>query len=267
MSNWHRPAGSAARHGFDVALGPREAGWEHAGLNVLTLAPGERRLIMTSGCEWLVLPLVGPVPGRVGRRRQGALPRGPHRPVRRSDRLRLRPPDVARHGHQHRRCPARAAPRARPSGPLPFRRIPAEECVTELRGAGHSSRQVRNFGTPDVLNADSIIACEVLTPAGNWSSYPPHKHDEEHEGRESELEEIYYFEMRGVDGSIRGRPAVRLPAGLRHAGPADQRDGRGAHTVTSSSCRTAGTVPRWRRPATTCTTSTSWPVPATSASG
>ena len=54
MSNWHRPAGSAARHGFDVALGPREAGWEHAGLNVLTLAPGERRLIMTSGCEWSV---------------------------------------------------------------------------------------------------------------------------------------------------------------------------------------------------------------------
>ena len=60
---------------------------------------------------------------------------------------------------------------------------------------------MRNFGTPDVLNADSIIACEILTPAGNWSSYPPHKHDEEHEGRESELEEIYYFEMRGVEGA------------------------------------------------------------------
>ena len=81
-----------------------------------------------------------------------------------------------------------------------------------------------------MLNADSIIACEVLTPAGNWSSYPPHKHDEEHEDRESELEEIYYFEMRGADASMsRGLPAVRLPAGLRHARPADQRDGRGAH--------------------------------------
>ena len=76
---------------------------------------------------------------------------------------------------------------------------------------------MRNFGTPDALNADSIIACEVLTPAGNWSSYPPHKHDEEHEGRESELEEIYYFEMRGVRGDARKAAAVRLPARLRHA--------------------------------------------------
>ena len=39
-----------------------------------------------------------------------------------------------------------------------------------------------------------LIACEVLTPAGNWSSYPPHKHDEQRPG-ESELEEIYYFEV------------------------------------------------------------------------
>ena len=59
MSEWFRPAGSASRHGFDVALGPREAGWEHTGLNVLTLAPGERREIRTGDCEWLVLPLAG----------------------------------------------------------------------------------------------------------------------------------------------------------------------------------------------------------------
>jgi 5-deoxy-glucuronate isomerase len=58
-----------------------------------------------------------------------------------------------------------------------------------------ASRQVRNFGTPGVLDADSIIACEVLTPAGNWSSYPPHKHDEHRPGKESVLEEIYYFEV------------------------------------------------------------------------
>jgi 5-deoxy-glucuronate isomerase len=51
-----------------------------------------------------------------------------------------------------------------------------------------------------VLNADSIIACEVLTPAGNWSSYPPHKHDEPRPDRESVLEEIYYFEMRAEAG-------------------------------------------------------------------
>jgi 5-deoxy-glucuronate isomerase len=83
----------------------------------------------------------------------------------------------------------------------PVRHLPAGAVPVELRGAGSSTRQVNNFGVPGVLDADTLIACEVLTPAGNWSSYPPHKHDEEHEGRESELEEIYYFEMRGVEGA------------------------------------------------------------------
>jgi 5-deoxy-glucuronate isomerase len=72
--------------------------------------------------------------------------------------------------------------------------VAAADVRVELRGAGHCSRQVNNFGTPDVLDADRLIACEVLTPAGNWSSYPPHKHDTERPG-ESVLEEAYYFEV------------------------------------------------------------------------
>jgi 5-deoxy-glucuronate isomerase len=64
----------------------------------------------------------------------------------------------------------------------------------ELRGAGAASRQVNNFCTPDAFDAEVLIACEVLTPGGNWSSYPPHKHDEA-TAFESELEEIYYFEV------------------------------------------------------------------------
>ena len=65
-----------------------------------------------------------------------------------------------------------------------------------MRGAGYCSRQVNDFGIPSVLDAESILACEVLTPEGNWSSYPPHKHDEHLQDRESALKEIYYFEMR-----------------------------------------------------------------------
>lgn len=70
----------------------------------------------------------------------------------------------------------------------------------ELRGAGSCSREVRNFGVPATLEAEAIIACEVVTPAGNWSSYPPHKHDEHRDGLESELEEIYYFESQVARG-------------------------------------------------------------------
>jgi 5-deoxy-glucuronate isomerase len=77
---------------------------------------------------------------------------------------------------------------------LPFRHVKADDVRVEMRGAGACSRRVNNFGTPDVLEADRLIACEVFTPAGNWSSFPPHKHDTDRPG-ESVLEEIYYFEV------------------------------------------------------------------------
>ena len=53
---------------------------------------------------------------------------------------------------------------------------------------------MNNFCTPAAFEADKLIACEVLTPGGNWSSYPPHKHDET-KSNECELEEIYYFQV------------------------------------------------------------------------
>ena len=53
---------------------------------------------------------------------------------------------------------------------------------------------------------DKLIGVEVITPAGNWSSYPPHKHDETRDD-ESELEEIYYylFRSQAPDGVDPGR--------------------------------------------------------------
>ncbi|WP_030760648.1 5-deoxy-glucuronate isomerase [Streptomyces sp. NRRL F-2664] len=80
---------------------------------------------------------------------------------------------------------------------LPARYGPAETVPVELRGTGHCSRQVNNFAAagPTGFACDRLIAVEVLTPGGNWSSYPPHKHDEHHPGEESRLEEIYYFEI------------------------------------------------------------------------
>jgi len=78
---------------------------------------------------------------------------------------------------------------------FPSRHIARDEVPVELRGrGGGDTRQVHNFGTPDTLDAVSFIVCEVITPAGNWSSHPAHKHDEHVPGHESRLEEIYYFE-------------------------------------------------------------------------
>ncbi|MBT2481531.1 5-deoxy-glucuronate isomerase [Streptomyces sp. ISL-94] len=80
---------------------------------------------------------------------------------------------------------------------LPARYGAAADVAVELRGAGQCSRQVNNFAAAgrDGFPCDRLIAVEVLTPGGNWSSYPPHKHDEHHPGTESRLEEIYYFEI------------------------------------------------------------------------
>jgi 5-deoxy-glucuronate isomerase len=57
-----------------------------------------------------------------------------------------------------------------------------------------------NFLTPEVDVPDRLCCCEVLTPTGNWSSYPPHKHDDASNGIEAELEEIYYFRVEGEHG-------------------------------------------------------------------
>jgi 5-deoxy-glucuronate isomerase len=90
-----------------------------------------------------------------------------------------------------------ALPSARCARRLPPRYGAAQDVPVELRGAGQASRQVNNFCSPEAFECDKLIAVEVLTPGGNWSSYPPHKHDEAGEC-EAELEEIYYFETSGL---------------------------------------------------------------------
>ena len=186
-----RPRGSAADRPFDVVITPENAGWAYSGLRVCDLAAGARVTFATGADEMLVLPLSGGCDvtcddERVtltGRRSVftrvtdfAYVPRGATVTVR------------APHGGRF------AFPSARAARTLPFRYGPAEDVAVELRGAGRASRQVNNFCTPDKFDCDRLIACEVLTPGGNWSSYPPHKHDEQR-ADESSLEEIYYFEV------------------------------------------------------------------------
>jgi 5-deoxy-glucuronate isomerase len=76
--------------------------------------------------------------------------------------------------------------------PLPIR--PADIRI-EIRGAGHSTRQVNHIIPPEVP-ADRLLVVEVLTPAGNWSSWPPHKHDADAMPDEAVLEEVYLYGFR-----------------------------------------------------------------------
>ncbi len=176
---------------WSVELTQERAGWSWASLRVLDLAAGASLTIESKDEEMLALPLKGSwmvacgddefvLEGResvfssptdfsyIGRRLVATLTS--------NDGGRI----------------ALAGARARRD--LPFRYASAGETTVELRGSGACSRQVNNVCMPDRFEADRLLVCEVITPAGNWSSYPPHKHDENRLG-ECALEEIYYFEI------------------------------------------------------------------------
>ena len=92
-----------------------------------------------------------------------------------------------------------ALPSARCSTHLPPAYGPAADVPVEVRGAGNATRQVTNFGVPGVWDhAEKLICCELITPPGNWSSYPPHKHDAS-EPCPVVNEEIYYYRIAGAD--------------------------------------------------------------------
>jgi 5-deoxy-glucuronate isomerase len=70
---------------------------------------------------------------------------------------------------------------------------------SETRGTGTNTRHVTNI-LPEGEPAHSLLVVEVITPAGNWSSYPPHKHDRDALPDESLLEETYYHRLDPPQG-------------------------------------------------------------------
>jgi 5-deoxy-glucuronate isomerase len=176
---------------YEVEVTPESAGWGYSSLKIISLEPEGSHRFDTGSDEVIVLPLNGSVAVNVD---------DAHCELDGRPSVFDGPTDLvyvglgkavtlrSTAGGRFALCGARA------QSALSLRYLSASQVPVELRGAGQSSRQVRNFGTPGSLEAAKIIACEVITPAGNWSSYPAHKHDETTE-TESELEEIYYFEI------------------------------------------------------------------------
>jgi 5-deoxy-glucuronate isomerase len=196
----HHLAGSLAQGPWSLALSAAGAGWSWSSLRVLTLAAGAAHTFETDEDEVLVLPLQGSC----------ALSCGPADQVLRGrPHVFAGPTDFAYVPRGTRATVASegggrfAVPGAVAGRDLPFRYQPVEEVAVELRGAGRCTRRVINYCMPGAFEADRLMACEVVTPSGNWSSYPPHKHDEDGPG-ETCLEEIYYFEVApgpsGQDG-------------------------------------------------------------------
>lgn len=85
---------------------------------------------------------------------------------------------------------------------LPTKLIKAEDNGSEHRGKNSNQRLVHNILPDSDPTANSLLVVEVFTESGNWSSYPPHKHDQDNLPNESFLEESYYHEINPRQGFV-----------------------------------------------------------------
>ncbi|RDI69370.1 5-deoxy-glucuronate isomerase [Nocardia pseudobrasiliensis] len=207
MSTLHHPDGTLSDGDDPILLSAEGAGWNYTGLRVLRLTAGRARVVHTGEYEAFVLPLAGSCTVRVD---------GLVFELAGRDSVFTRVTDFAYVPREAEvelwadRDAEIALPMARCTRRLEAKYGAAEDVPVEVRGAGQASRQVTNFGVPGVWeHADKLNACELITPDGNWSSYPPHKHDEANEC-EVVNEEIYYFRIAGRDGITPSREGFGL---------------------------------------------------------
>jgi 5-deoxy-glucuronate isomerase len=86
----------------------------------------------------------------------------------------------------------------------PARLVRPQDVEIEIRGGGNATRQINKM-IPPGFPCSRLVVVEVFTPPGNWSSYPPHKHDQhivDAQGNlvEADLEEIYFYKIDRPEG-------------------------------------------------------------------
>lgn len=217
-NQWFYPRGALCRGEWESVVDTGIDGWQHTGLRVATLDDGEV-VLPASELERITIPLSGAFhvdhdDATTALKGRASVFAGPT--------------DVLYTGRGKKlaiRGTGRVAVAEAPAHvSKPSRYLGKDEVPVEVRGAGRDTRQVHNFGTPDALDASAFIVCEVITPSGNWSSHPAHKHDEHVPGHESRLEEIYYFEA--APAADAGAPADADPFGsfATYSSPAGEID-------------------------------------------
>src|SRR5215207_502131 len=175
VSKLHVPWGRATDGRDPLVITPGSAGWTYAGLEVIQLRPGEAREIAIEGVELAVVPLRGGA--RVAADGHVIDLAGRPSVFAAVTDLAYVPLDAALtvssvEGAELALATARATRRFEAAY------IPVSDVPVEVRGAGRATRQVNDLLAPGSSTAvDKLCVVEVLTPDGNWSSYPPHKHD------------------------------------------------------------------------------------------
>ena len=217
-NQWFYPRGTLARGTWESVVDSGIDGWRHTGLRIAVLADGDLEL-PAADVERIVIPLSGAF--RVRHDETTTVLDG-------RESVFAGPTDVLYTGSGTPLTISGSGRVAVAEAPTsvrkPSRYLAREEVPVEVRGAGRDTRQVHNFGTPDALDAAAFIVCEVITPGGNWSSHPAHKHDERIPGHESRLEEIYYFESAPARDAQAPADAVAFGSFASYSSPAGDID-------------------------------------------
>lgn len=197
MEQHFYPAGTLADRGYAIDVDPQRAGWSYCGLKVFDLPADGSIELQTGTAEAAIIPLAGSCIVEIeGKRFEidgrddvfSGVAGFAYAPIDAEFKI------SSGTGGEFAVCTAEATRRIDPYV------VPASAVAIEVRGAATASRQINNFLNAVSWEADKLIAVEVITPEGGWSSYPAHKHDEMTD-TEVELEEIYYFRVAGQHGA------------------------------------------------------------------
>ena len=190
-----KPSGTT---GWTINITPEEARWRYVGFDVHELDPGESAHHDTGNREACLVLISGKARIIAGGIDFGIVGERMSPFVGKPDSIYV--PGGTR-WEVTAETPLTLAVGSAPSlgGGLPARRIGPEATTHEVRGTGSNTRYVTNI-LPEGEPADSLLVVEVITPGGNTSSYPPHKHDRDALPEESLLEETYYHRLDPPQG-------------------------------------------------------------------
>ncbi len=184
--------------GTVLSVTPQSAGWSHVGFQVVKLSDGQRFAGGEAGREACLVLVAGKADVVAGGMRFDAVG-GRASPFEDRAPGAVYVPAGASYEVTARGSVELAVCTAPGTGAGAPRLINDADMSREVRGAGTNTRHVRNI-LPETQSADGLLVVEVVTPAGHWSSYPPHKHDTATPGEETVLEETYYHRTQPRQG-------------------------------------------------------------------
>jgi 5-deoxy-glucuronate isomerase len=191
-----KPSGNT---GEVVSVTQERAGWQTISLRLLRIEKSQKQVVSQPGEELALVMLAGQATVRAGQQtweRLGGranvfagMPHTLYLPAG-TERVEI---EALTETCEVAVCGARA------SRKFPAAVIEPSAVEVEIRGGGNATRQINHILKPD-FPADRLLVVEVYTPSGNWSSYPPHKHDVHNPPGEVDLDEIYFYKISQPEG-------------------------------------------------------------------